>query len=187
MRKLFEPFRRFPMLLWSIIIALSVIIDQVSKVIVVTCMELYESIVIIPKLFSFTHIRNFGAAWGMFSESRWVFIAATSIALVILPIILYRCRRMHTLFSVSLSLIIGGAAGNMIDRVFLGYVVDFLEFTFIDFPVFNIADVCIVIGTILMALYILFFDKNLFLDKKKETISKKEKETEHDGTSPNEN
>jgi signal peptidase II len=69
----------------------------------------------------------------------------------------------------------------MIDRVFLGYVVDFLEFTFIDFPVFNIADVCIVVGTFMMAAYILFFDKTLFVDKKKTSEkAEKEKDTKTD-------
>ena len=67
-----------------------------------------------------------------------------------------------------MSLIIGGAIGNMIDRIFLGYVVDFLEFTFIDFPVFNVADVCVVIGTILMAIYLIFLDKTIFATKKAE-------------------
>ena len=155
------------MILWISIIAASVILDQLTKWIVVNSMELYESIVLIEKIFSFTYIPNYGAAWGMFSNHRWIFMVITSAALVIMPIILYRYRKTHALFSLSLSLFIGGAIGNMIDRVFVGYVVDFLEFTFIDFPVFNVADICVVFGAIIMIVYAIFFDKTFFVDKEK--------------------
>ncbi len=174
------------MILWTIIIIASVLIDQISKWIVVQTLPLYDSVVLIDGFFSFTHIQNRGAAWGMLSDHRWVFIAATAIAIIVLPIILYRYRKLHVLFGVSMSLIIGGAIGNMIDRIFLGYVVDFLEFTFIDFPVFNIADVCIVVGTFMMAAYILFFDKVLFVDKKKTSETTEEKDTQTDVGTQNE-
>jgi signal peptidase II len=170
------------MILWTAIIILSVLIDQISKYIVVQTLPLYDSVTLIDGFFSFTHIQNRGAAWGMFSEHRWVFLAATAIAIIVLPIILYRFRKLHALFGTSMSLIIGGAVGNMIDRLFLGYVIDFLEFTFIDFPVFNIADICIVVGTFMMAAYILFFDKTLFVDTK----NKKEKDTTNDVGTHNE-
>ena len=171
------------MILWIIVIAACVILDQVTKWIVVNSMELYESIALIPKLFSFTYIHNYGAAWGMFSEHRWVFILVTSIALLIMPVILYQYRKVHYLFSLSLSLFIGGALGNLIDRIFVGYVVDFLEFTFIDFPVFNVADICVVFGAGIMIVYALFFDKTFFVDKKKTTVSiNKEEDNINDGT-----
>ena len=83
----------------------------------------------------------------------------TGIAIVVLPIILYRFRKLHFLFGLSMSLIIGGAVGNMIDRLFRGYVIDFLEFTFIDFPVFNVADICVTVGTVLMFIYIVLSTK----------------------------
>lgn len=174
------------MILWTAIIILSVLIDQISKYIVVQTLPLYDSVTLIEGFFSFTHIQNRGAAWGMFSEHRWVFLAATAIAIIVLPIVLYRFRKLHVLFGTSMSLIIGGAVGNMIDRLFLGYVVDFLEFTFIDFPVFNIADICIVVGTFMMAAYILFFDKSLFVDTKKTTETKEEKDTTNDVGTHNE-
>lgn len=171
------------MILWISIIAATVILDQLTKWIVVNTMELYESIVLIKKVFSFTYIPNYGAAWGMLSEHRWVFMAVTSVALIIMPIILYRYRKVHFLFNLSLSLFIGGAIGNMIDRVFVGYVVDFLEFTFIDFPVFNVADICVVFGAGIMIVYALFFDKTFFVDKKPEpaAVSTEEDPTD-DGT-----
>ncbi|MBQ9748091.1 MAG: signal peptidase II [Clostridia bacterium] len=165
------------MILWTIIIIASVLLDQLSKWIVVRTMPLYDTIPLIDGFFSLTHIRNKGAAWGMFSDSRWVFIIATAIALIVLPLLLYRYRKLHFMFGLPLSLIIGGAAGNMIDRVFLGYVVDFMEFTFIDFPVFNVADVFIVVGTVMMMVYILFIDRELFTDKK----NKDDAEDRYDG------
>ncbi len=174
------------MILWTTIIILSVLIDQIAKYIVVQTLPLYDSVVLIDGFFSFTHIQNRGAAWGMFSEHRWVFLVATAIAIIVLPIILYRFRKLHVLFGVSMSLIIGGAVGNMIDRLFLGYVIDFLEFTFIDFPVFNIADICIVVGTFMMAAYILFFDKTLFVEKKKTPENNEEKDTTNDVGTHNE-
>ena len=176
------------MILWTLIIVASVLIDQIAKLVVVKTLPLYNSVVLIKGFFSFSHIQNRGAAWGMFSENRWIFLTATAVAIIILPIILYKYRKIHPLFGTSMSLIIGGAIGNMIDRVFLGYVVDFLEFTFIDFPVFNIADVCIVVGTFMMAAYILFFDKVLFVDNKKTSeTAKEEKDTNTDVGTHNEN
>ena len=168
------------MLLWIIVIVASVLLDQITKMIVVNSMELYQSVCVIDKVFSFTYIHNYGAAWGMLSDHRWVFILVTAIAIVILPIFLYRYRKLHFMFGFSLSLIIGGAIGNMIDRVFLGYVVDFLEATFIDFPVFNVADICVVCGAIMMFVYIAFIDKTLFADKPK--ALKTEIEVTNDGT-----
>ena len=171
------------MILWISIIAASIILDQLTKWIVVNSMELYQSVTLIEKVFSFTYIPNYGAAWGMFSNHRWVFMVVTSIALIIMPIILYRYRKVHVLFSLSLSLFIGGAIGNMIDRVFVGYVVDFLEFTFIDFPVFNVADICVVFGAGIMIVYALFFDKTFFVDKKPTPVSvSAEEDSDDDGT-----
>jgi signal peptidase II len=168
------------MLLWIIIIAASVILDQITKMLVVNGMALYESIPLIKNVLSFTYIHNYGAAWGMLSDHRWVFIVVTALAIIVMPIFLYKYRNLHWMFGLSLSLIIGGAIGNMIDRVFLGYVVDFIQATFIDFPVFNVADICVVCGAIMMFVYVAFIDKTLFSDKPK---AAKTEVTANDGTS----
>ena len=171
------------MILWIVIIVSSIFLDQLTKWIVVNSMNLYESIVLIPNVFSFTYIHNYGAAWGMFSNHRWIFILITSLALIIMPIILYRYRKVHFLFNLSLSLFIGGAIGNLIDRIFVGYVVDFLEFTFISFPVFNVADICVVCGAGIMIVYALFFDKTFFVDKNPAPVTANtEEEHDDDGT-----
>lgn len=156
------------MVLWIIIIIASVLIDQGTKMLIANTFELGETHVLIKGFLNFTFIRNEGAAWGMFSNSRWVFIVITAVMLVVLPIVLYKYRKLHFLFGFSLSLIIGGAIGNMIDRVFQGSVVDFIQAAFIDFPIFNFADCCVTVGAALMFVYLVFIDKTLFKSKKNE-------------------
>lgn len=155
------------MILWIIIAVLSVAVDFISKVIVSSNMELYGTAPFLPGIIEFRYIRNTGAAWGMFSDSRWVFMVLTAIAIIAIPFFLYKFGKVHKLFGISLSLIWGGAIGNMIDRVFYGSVVDFINFQFVDFPVFNIADCCVTIGAAMMLVYVIFFDKTLFRDSKK--------------------
>ena len=169
------------MWLWVAVIAASVILDQVTKLIVVKNMELYSSAPFIPGIIEFRYILNRGAAWGMFSENRWVFLVVSAAALIALPLLLYRYRHLHFMFGFSLSLIIGGAIGNMIDRVFSGAVVDFLNFTFMDFPVFNVADICVTAGAALMFIYLIFIDKEFFRDKKKEEAEKAAAGAEENG------
>lgn len=156
------------MVVWIIVIALSVGIDQLTKYLISSSYAIGESHVLIKGVLNFTYIRNDGAAWGMLSNSRWIFIVITAIMIVILPIVLYRYRKLHFMFGFSLSLIIGGAIGNMIDRVFQGSVVDFIQAAFIDFPVFNFADCCVTVGAVMMFIYLVFIDKTLFRPKKAE-------------------
>ena len=109
----------------------------------------------------------------MLSGARWIFIIISIAAIIILPIILYKYRKLHFLFGFSMSLIIGGAIGNIIDRLFSGNgVTDFIEFAFVDFPIFNVADICVTVGAVMMFIYLVFIDKTFFMTKD----SKKEKE-----------
>ena len=149
------------MVLWIIIIAASVLLDQLTKLWAIECLELFERIDAIPFFINFSHIKNPGAAWGMLSESRWVFLVATAAAIIGFPIFLYKYRKAPFAFGFSLSLIIGGAIGNMIDRLFApnGYVTDFIEFAFMDFPIFNVADICVCVGAVILFIYLSFFDK----------------------------
>lgn len=156
------------MLIWICVIIACVILDQVSKIIISNTYALGECHEIIKGVLNFRYIRNKGAAWGMFSDARWVFILITLIALIIMPYFLYKYRKAHVMFSLSLSFLIGGAVGNMIDRVFLGSVVDFIEAAFMDFPIFNIADCFVTIGAIMLFVYLTFIDKTIFGDTKKD-------------------
>lgn len=142
----------------SLIIIVIVILDQYTKNLAITNLQPLSYSEFLPGFLSFHYHENKGAAWGMLSDSRWVFMTASSIA--ILFIIFYflymkiKKEKVPLLLSVSLSFFCGGGIGNMIDRVAYGYVVDFLKFEFIDFPIFNVADSFITIGAILIMIYI---------------------------------
>ena len=98
----------------------------------------------------------------MLSDHRWIFMLVSVVFIALLTYVLVKSRKEHPLFTVSLSLVLGGGIGNMVDRIFLGYVVDFIEVTFVDFAVFNIADSAITVGMICLVVYLVFFDKSLF-------------------------
>lgn len=142
------------------IIVSGVAIDQVTKLLVANNMALYESIPVIPSVFDITYIQNKGAAFGMLSNHRWVFMVISSVAIVAMGIYLFRFCKEKMLFKVGLALVISGGIGNMIDRIAYGYVIDMLEATFIEtlfgwsFAIFNVADsfVCVGAGLVIFCL-----------------------------------
>ena len=136
----------------------SVILDQLTKAIVVSQMALYEEVPFLPGLIRFYHTRNTGAAFSMFSDNRWVFMVFSVIAMMIMTYLLVKFHGRHWLLSVSLAAVLGGGIGNMIDRVLSGYVVDFLDFQFMKFAVFNVADIFVTCGSVALAVYILFIE-----------------------------
>ncbi len=127
------------------------IIDQVSKIIIVNCCSLGEVNDIIHSFFSITYIKNYGAAWGIFSDGTLI-LALLSIAFLFFS---YRFvsekEKINKIETISYGMILGGILGNLIDRLFRGYVIDFLSFKIInyDFPIFNLADSFIVVGIII--------------------------------------
>ncbi|MCC3380000.1 signal peptidase II [Paenibacillus farraposensis] len=131
------------------------LIDQGVKYLVATRMELYEQIPVIGNFFLITSHRNRGAAFGILEGQRWLFIVITIV--VVIAIIWYLRKTVKTgqkLLSVALSLVLGGAVGNFLDRAISGEVVDFAQFNFgtYTFPIFNVADSAIVIGVALIIL-----------------------------------
>ncbi|MBO2533770.1 signal peptidase II [Planifilum fulgidum] len=139
-------------------IALAVLLlDQVTKWLVLERMHLYESIPVVDGIFYITSHRNRGAAFGILQDQQWLFIPVTLIVVAVLIYYLWVFRRERPLASWSFSLILGGAIGNLIDRVRMGEVVDFLDFKLINYPIFNVADSAIVIG---VALFVLDMIKN---------------------------
>ncbi|HJV77291.1 MAG TPA: signal peptidase II [Paludibacter sp.] len=135
------------------LIALFVILlDQITKWLIVSRMEFGESIQIIDKILYITSHRNRGAAWGILQGQMWLFYVITLIVIVGIIIYIQRAAKDKWLMGLSLGLMLGGAIGNFIDRVIRKEVVDFIH-TFIfgyNFPVFNIADSALVIGVILL-------------------------------------
>ena len=158
------------MIIPFIVAAAVIAVDQISKYIVKTNMTLYESFPFIKYILNFNYIENEGASWGILKDHRWVFMSLSSVALVfMLALIIYLgrkpIRKNNLMINISLAFMFGGGIGNMIDRFFnesaaIGkagkkVVVDFLEFDFLQFenfkfPVFNIADSFICIGSVLL-------------------------------------
>ncbi len=144
-------------MLISILVVLIVIFDQISKYYAVEYLEGCGAVTFIPGILSFRYHENAGAAWGILSEHRWVFMSVSIVAIlgIIVFLFLTRKEKQSPLLKVSLAFFCGGGIGNMIDRFFLGFVIDFLRFDFIQFPIFNIADSFISIGAALMVLYLI--------------------------------
>lgn len=145
-------------MLAAVITAVAVLLDQISKSIVVNGLPLYGEARFIPGVLSFYHTRNTGAAFSMLSDRRWVFMLLSCVAIVAITVMLYFWRSRHVLLTVSLSMILGGGIGNMIDRIVNGYVTDFFRVDFVDFAVFNVADSFITVGAVLLGVYIIFFE-----------------------------
>lgn len=145
--------------------AVLVIIDQIIKYFISAYLQPVGSVSVIDSIFSLTYVENKGVAFGMFSDMRWIFVALTSILLVIIIFYMFKKRPKGKFFYVCAALIIGGGIGNLIDRIFYGYVIDYLSLSFFP-PVCNFADYCITAGTIMLVIYLLFFSDILDSSKK---------------------
>ena len=130
------------------LLVVSLILDQITKYIIVLCLRLGESIEVIPSFFHITYVRNTGAAWSIFEGKMTFFYVVSVVALILLIIYLRNMEGEHVIAYIGVILTISGTIGNFIDRLLFQYVRDFLDFNLFgyDFPVFNIADMCLVIG-----------------------------------------
>ena len=107
----------------------------------------------IPHILGLTHIHNTGAAFSMLSGARWFFVVLTIVFVVFALWVLYAKKITHPMGRWTLVLIIAGALGNLIDRIIYGYVVDMFEVLFMQFAIFNVADIFVVVGGILFCIY----------------------------------
>ena len=143
-----------------IIIAASVAIDQALKTIVVNTLEIGQSVPLIEGVFHFTYIQNFGAAFSILQNKQAFLIIVTALVMAIAAAVMFKnINKLSRLIVLSLAFIIGGGIGNLIDRIRLGYVVDFLDFTLINYPVFNFADCCVVLGSIALVIGVFLADR----------------------------
>jgi signal peptidase II len=150
---------------WKIVgawVAAIVVVDQVTKAVVDRTMPLHHSIPIIDGFFNLTYIRNTGAAFGIFSGSHEVFrlpflIGVSILAIGFILMMLKRLRDGETGLTLALAFILGGAAGNLIDRILYGEVIDFLDvyWSHYHWPAFNVADSCITIGVGITLFYLI--------------------------------
>ncbi|MFZ5815547.1 MAG: signal peptidase II [Bacillota bacterium] len=144
--------------MWSILIAVfAVLLDQFTKWLVMARMTLFYEIKVIPGFFSLQFVYNPGAAFGMLANQRWFFILVGLLAVGAILYYIQQQREKHWLPTLALGLLLGGAVGNLIDRLRFGKVVDFLLFYWRDyyFPNFNVADICITVGVGLLILHLL--------------------------------
>lgn len=144
-------------LISTIIIAVLILIDQLSKYLVVNSFDIGEVKNLLSigghEILSLTHVRNSGAAWSIMKGNKIFLIVLPLLILGFLVYLIYAKKISSKLETLSLSLIIAGGIGNLIDRIRLSEVVDFVKTDFISFPVFNFADICVVIGTGIFCVY----------------------------------
>lgn len=131
---------------------LCVIIDQLLKILIINNFNLYEGINIIPNFFTLIRVHNTGAAWSILSDNISLLIFLSIFALAIIYILFIKDHILKKYETVTLGVLIGGILGNLFDRIFRGYVIDYLDFQIFhyNFPVFNFADICIVISVIIL-------------------------------------
>jgi len=133
-----------------LIALLIILIDQLTKLLVVNTMSQNESIPVINNIFHITYVHNFGAAFGLLAHRTGFFILVTVVVLLFILTFLRYLPKEQKLLRAALVLQLGGASGNLIDRVRVGYVIDFFDFRV--WPVFNVADIAIVFGIGLLIL-----------------------------------
>jgi signal peptidase II len=176
-------------LVWLAIISVAIFADQLTKWLAVMFIKGGEAVEVIPWFIQFSYVENRGAAWGMFSDQRWVFLIVSSVAIIGILVYMFLKRPTNKLLVSALLLIVSGGIGNMIDRILLGYVVDFLDFTFINFPVFNVADTFVCIGAGLMMLYLILSTVKEYKNEKRSKSNEKtavEADSDGRGSSGNE-
>ena len=153
-------------IIYSAIIAGGIIIDQITKALAVAYLKAVETCPLIEGVLHLTYAENTGMAFGMLKNHRWVFMVTSTILILAMGFYLYAMKSESRLYDLAIAMVVSGGLGNMIDRVGLGYVVDFIDFRLINFAVFNGADsfVCVGAGLLMLA---------LILDLVKEAKAKK--------------
>ncbi|WEV61255.1 signal peptidase II [Streptococcaceae bacterium ESL0729] len=136
-----------------------VVADQLVKLETVKNIPLGESKSVIKGVFSLTHLQNTGAAWSLMEGKQWFFTLITILALTVGSYFLLKNINKRNGISYTVALILTGALGNFIDRIRLGYVVDMFQVDFINFPIFNLADIFLCIGVVLLYIAIYYDDK----------------------------
>lgn len=147
---------------------LFVISDRLTKYLAVKYLMPVGPAKVLDGIFNLTYVENRGVAFGLFQNMHFVIVPLNILIVVLCLVLMIKAiKSKKRLFAFSINLIISGAIGNIIDKICYGYVVDFLEFAFIDFPVFNLADILVCTGAFLTAIIILFTKDGDIFDNKK--------------------
>ncbi|MBM6722401.1 MULTISPECIES: signal peptidase II [Oscillospiraceae] len=144
-------------MLYALLAAALVALDQLVKFLVRSNIGLGESVPFLPHVLQFTYVQNTGAAFSLLEEHTWVLTLISLGASILLAVLLFKKVFPHPFAMTCLSVVLAGAVGNLIDRAFLGYVTDMFQTLFINFAVFNVADICVVCGGIAFCVYYLLF------------------------------
>lgn len=147
------------MILYGILGILLVAADQLTKYWAKNALANGATVDFIPHVMDFVYVENRGAAFGILQDTRWLLIGLTVVVLGLLLFYAFQTKKRHPVFLLSVALIVAGGIGNLIDRLFFGYVTDFLHLLFMEFPCFNLADVCVCAGGALIVIYLLFLDR----------------------------
>ena len=152
-----------------------IFIDQLSKQIaVMNLVETSATAPFLPGLLQFKYIQNSGASFGILQGKQFFLVTLTAIALLVLLYLIFANKFKSNCENICFILIASGGIGNLIDRVLYGYVIDFLDFQFIDFPVFNIADSFVCVGVTIFFIYIVISEYTLHKNNKNNKNNKKE-------------
>lgn len=140
--------------MYEVIVAILIGLDQIIKYWALNYLQVVESIPVINNIFNLTYVENRGAAFGMLQNNQTIFIVVAAVASCY-GLYYLHTKKMNNIGKIGILLVISGAIGNLIDRVRLGFVVDYLDFHIIWNYVFNLADCFVVVGTILLCIYII--------------------------------
>ena len=156
------------MLYISLVIIL-IVVDQVVKYLVRANIPLGGHVLFIPHVLELTYVRNTGAAFSILAAHTWILTVVSLIVVIAMAAALWKKALRHPLGVVPAVMVLAGGAGNLIDRIVFGYVTDMFSTLFMDFAVFNVADICITVGGVWLVLYVLFgYEK---LEPKKENAN----------------
>lgn len=144
------------MIIYYIIAMILIGLDQLSKYLTVQEVALGEVVPVIPNVLSLTYIRNSGAAWSILEDQMIFFYVITIVVVGALIYFLHTEGKKSPIASTGIAFIMGGAIGNFIDRLHLKYVIDMIRLEFINFPIFNVADMALTIGVIILIGYIVY-------------------------------
>ena len=147
--------------------AMCFMIDQILKILIINSFSVHEGLTIIPNFFSFMYVRNTGAAWSIFEGKSLFLVLASIMALFVIYFFFIKGKELSRIEGILYGILIGGILGNLWDRIFRGYVIDYLSFIIFGypFPIFNFADICIVLSVIVILILTFRGDKNDIKDR----------------------
>lgn len=162
---------------WLTVAIVLLALDQLIKLWAQVSLSQVDTIPIFENILHLTYRRNYGAAFSILQNQQWLLIPVTSLVMLVMAYLLISKKIKHPVMVAAVSLVLSGGVGNLMDRIFRegGYVVDYIDFRLINFPVFNLADICVVCGTALLFLYVIVLEPRLEKQKKLEENSR------HDG------